>query len=265
MKQPKPGHMWYFADEAGDPTFYSKRGKLSVGQEGCSPILILGFIKTTNPEPIRKAVRKLQQEVTSDPYFQNRKSLAQTAIAFHANTDLWEIKYLFFKLIATFDIRVQFVVARKIERIFIEYDKRNQNAFYDHIMSCLFHSALHRYEHNHVYFATRGSRKRQAPITAAITNGRARFERYYGVSVNTSLTVQPQTPSHEPCLSVIDYMNWALYQAYVKRDMNYFNTIRHQVSLVADMYDTEKGHNRWYDRGNPFDIEKTTPLQLVPS
>ncbi|HEX6289937.1 MAG TPA: DUF3800 domain-containing protein [Herpetosiphonaceae bacterium] len=260
MKKPKPGRVWYFVDEAGDPTFYSKRGQLIVGQPGCSPILILGFIQTSDPEPIRKAVRELQQQVINDPYFHGRRSLKQTAVAFHANNDLFEIRYLFFKLIASLDFRAKLIVARKIEQIFIEYDQRNQNAFYDHVVSCLFRDVLHLNEENHIYFAKRQSRARQAPLTAAIEKGRAKFEQYSGPATPTRFMVQAQTPSHEPCLSVIDYINWAVYQAYTSRDMNYFNTIRHKVSVVGDLYDRNKPHRNWYDRKHLFDVEKITPL-----
>jgi hypothetical protein len=42
--------------------------------------------------------------------------------------------------------------------------------------------------------------------------------------------------------------------------MNYFNTIRDRVSLVADIYDKPLSHRHWYHRNNPFEITKVTPL-----
>lgn len=264
MQQPKLGRAWYFVDEAGDPTFYNRRGRLVVGQEGCSPLLILGFIQTADPEPIRKAVRGLHEQVLKDPYFQGHRSLKETAIAFHANNDLFEIKYLFFKLIATLDFRAHFIVARKDEQLFINYSNRNQDVFYDHVVSCLFESVLHLREENHIYFARRG-KVRQAPLVAAIERSHERFQKYRGICNQTQFTVQAQQPSHEPCLCVIDYLNWALYEAYTKGKMNYFNEIRDKVSLVADIYDKQVLHHPWYHRRNPFDITKVTPLSLVPS
>ena len=265
MKQPRMGKAWYFVDEAGDPTFYSKRGKLIVEQPGCSPILILGFIKTADPHALRAAIGELQHELINDPYLQGKASLARTAIAFHANDDMHEVRYRFFKLIASFDIQAQVIVARKIERVFIEYDGAKQQAFYDHVVSCLFEKVLHLHEENHIYFAKRQSRARQAPLTAAIQRGRAHFEQHGGLPTPTQFSVQAQTPSGEPCLSVIDYINWAVYQAYTRGEMRYFNAIRDKVRLVADIYDYEQKPRNWYDCKNPFDIQKVTPLQLVPS
>lgn len=44
---------YYFVDESGDPIFYNKKGELIIGQGGCSKILLVGFIKTDDPKPIR--------------------------------------------------------------------------------------------------------------------------------------------------------------------------------------------------------------------
>lgn len=59
----------YFVDEAGDPVFYNAKGDLIVGNEGCSKVLIIGYIRTPNPKPLRDAIEKVRQEVKHDKYF----------------------------------------------------------------------------------------------------------------------------------------------------------------------------------------------------
>ncbi|OGN29932.1 MAG: hypothetical protein A3A33_01250 [Candidatus Yanofskybacteria bacterium RIFCSPLOWO2_01_FULL_49_25] len=56
--------LYFFVDEAGDATFYNQYGRLIVGEEGCSKILLLGFIKTEHPGILRNAVLNLQKEIT---------------------------------------------------------------------------------------------------------------------------------------------------------------------------------------------------------
>jgi hypothetical protein len=68
MKKAKPGNNWFFVDESGDPTFYDRRGNLIVGQEGCSHILVLGFVETQQPEAIRQAVLQLHSTQTKSPH-----------------------------------------------------------------------------------------------------------------------------------------------------------------------------------------------------
>lgn len=260
MKHPKPGANWFFVDESGGPTFYDRKGNLVVGQEGCSSILILGFIETQQPELIRQAILQLQREVVADPYFEGIPSLMGTQVAFHAKDDLPEIRYRVFKLLADLDFKAQFVVARKIEKVFRNNFHARENEFYDHLVSQLFQNNLHRFETNYIYFSKRGSRARQTPLLEAIRQGISRFEQQWHTQVTSHVTVQAQTPQGEPCLSVIDYLNWAIYRAYTRKEMRYYRQIETKVSLMVDLYDTDRYPKNWYSKRNRFDVNKITPL-----
>lgn len=260
MKKTKPGSLWFFVDESGDPTFYDRKGNLIVGHPGCSSIIIVGFIETRTPEILRQAILDLQREVTSDPYFQDFPSIQKTRIAFHAKDDVPEIRYRFLKLISSLDFHAQFIVARKIERVFRNNFQARETAFYDHLVSLLFQNVLHRYENNMIYFSKRGSRDRQAPLLNAIQQGVKRFRSKWNGSPSTSYLIQAQTPAGEPCLSVIDYMNWAVYRAFTRREMRYFRVVEDKVDLLVDLYDTDNYPNNWYNQRNPFDVNKITPL-----
>lgn len=260
MKTPKDETSFFFVDESGDPTFYDRRGNLIVGHKGCSPILILGFIETQNPQAIRREVLALQKEIVDDPYFQSFSSIQKTAVAFHAKDDVPEVRYRFFKLLATLDFKAQFIVARKIERVFRNNFQAKETLFYDHLVSLLFQNVLHRHQRNSIYFSKRGSRDRQIPLSHAIQASINRFEQKWDVSITTEIDIQAQTPEGEPCLSVVDYMNWAVYRAFVRGQMGYYNTIADKVSLLVDLYDRANYPNNWYKRSNPFDAKKITPL-----
>jgi hypothetical protein len=260
MKEPQPGRIFFFVDESGDPTFYDRKGNLIVGESECSPILILGFVETQSRKPLRQAILTLQQEITQDPYFQDLPSIQKTAIAFHAKDDVPEVGYRFFKLLATLDFRAQFVVARKIERVFRNSFGAREIAFYDHLVSLLFQDVLHRYQRNTIYFAKRGSWDRQLPLSQAIRQGIQRFEQKWKHTVPSKFEVQAQTPSGEPCLSIVDYACWAVYRAFTQGEMRYYRTIEDKVSLLVDLYDTAKYPDNWYNRRNPFNYNKITPL-----
>lgn len=264
MKEPQAGSNWFFVDESGDPTFYDRKGNLIVGQEGCSPLLLLGFVETSDPQALRKAILGLQHEIVHDPYFQGVPSLAKTRLAFHAKDDLPEIRFQVYKLLAKLDFKAQFIVARKVERVFRTSFDANETKFYDHLVSALFKNVLHRFTENHIYFAKRGSRNRQQPFSDAIQRGLREFEELWNVKVNTKVFAQAHRPAGEPCLSVVDYMNWAVYRAFTTGEMRYYRTIEEKVSLLVDLYDNEQYPNNWYNRKNPFDIQKITPLQLGP-
>lgn len=260
MKKPISGSNWYFVDESGDPAFYDRGGNLIVGQEGCSPILLLGFVETSDPEPLRSSLLALQHEIVNDPYFEGVPSLTKTSVAFHAKDDLPEIRYRVFQLLATLDFKAQFIVARKIEPVFRNSFQAKESAFYDHLVAQLFKNALHRYQDNRIYFAKRGSHSRQAPLQQAIQRGVQEFESTWRTKVTTRIGIQAQVPSGEPCLSIVDYMNWAVYRAFTRGEMRYYRVVESKVSLLVDLYDRAKYPKNWYNRKNPFDTNKITPL-----
>lgn len=260
MKKPINGSNWFFVDESGDPTFYDRQGNLIVGQDGCSSILLLGFVETTDPKLLRSSLLALQQEIVNDPYFEGVPSLTKTSVAFHAKDDLPEIRYRVYQLLATLDFKAQFIVARKIEPVFRNSFQAKESAFYDHLVAQLFKNALHRYQDNRIYFAKRGSRSRQAPLQQAIQRGVQEFENTWKTKVTTRISVQAQVPSDEPCLSVTDYMNWAVYRAFTRGEMRYYRVVESKVSLLVDLYDRAKYPKNWYNRKNSFDVNKITPL-----
>ncbi len=219
MKQAVEGERWYFVDETGDPVFYDARGNLIVGTEGCSPILALGFIETQNPTAMREALVDLHQQIANDPYLRDIPSIAKTNLCFHSKDDAPEVRYLVYQRIAQLDCKAQFTVARKIESVFRNSFHARESEFYDYLISKLFTNVLHRHTRNTIYFAQRGTRLRQAKLEGAIQAGIAEFEGRWKTKVGTQFRVFPQVATGEPCLQVIDYMNWAIYRAFTKREM----------------------------------------------
>ena len=235
-------------------------GNCIVGQPGCSPIPVLGFIETQSPHVLRQAVLRLHKEVMADRYLNQFQSSRKTAVAFHAKDDGPVVRYLFYKLITTLEFKAQFIVARKIERIFRNNFRGKESKFYDSLITNLFQNVLHRYRHNHIIFSKRGSRERRKPLEQAIWKAKGRFEKNHQVGVDvTTFKIMPETPVGEPCLSIIDYMNWAVYRAFTAKDMAHYNFVREKVSFLRDIYDSDAS---LYSRKNPFDISKAAPLEL---
>jgi len=260
VKKPKTGHNWFFVDESGDPMFYNSQGECIVGKEGCSPILIVGFVETTDPHPLRQEILRLQANIVNDPYFSNVPSVEKTRVALHAKDDSPEIRYLVYKRLAELDFRAQFVVARKVEKVFIANYKRDSGRFYDDLIARLFERVLHRYEQSTVVFSKRGSRARQIPLEQAIQTASHRFESKWGTKVTTTVSIQAQQPSGEPCLSIVDYMNWAVYRAYTRREDRFYNAVATKVSSIIEIYDLQGNGQNFFNKRNPFDLNKITPL-----
>ena len=69
------------------------------------------------------------------------------------------------------------------------------------------------------------------------------FQRIYNVArSNTTVKVEPQNPKGEPCLSVIDYVGWAVQRAYESGDMKYYRLIEDKIGIIIEL---EAGKKPW--------------------
>jgi hypothetical protein len=266
LKRPEEGTRYYFVDESGDPFFFNRKGKAIVGKHGCSPILIMGFIETMKSKEIRKELSILRKGILEDPYLSEIPSMAKTKVAFHAKDDCPEVRQAVFRKLKDLEFKAQFIVARKIEEIFRAKFECNENKFYDHLVSRLFQDVLHRFKFSKIYFSKRGSKDRQKPLVDAINTAIWRFEQKWKTKVSHEIKfwVSAQLPSDEPCLQVIDYMNWAVYRAFVNSEMRFYRVVEDKVSLLVDLYDQDNYPNTWYSRRNPFDCKKISPVLARP-
>jgi hypothetical protein len=260
MKTPADRTMYFFVDESGDPVFFNREGDCIVGHEGCSKVLIIGFVMLDDPVRIRKELALLRRTVLADSYFEGIPSLAHSARAFHAKDDIPEVRERVYRLIAGMDIRAEIIVARKIVQLFRKKHHSREGDFYDDIVSKLFHGKLHLSRRNIIYFAKRGSSSRQRPLEQAIARAVSEFEERWKTKVASETRVLVQGPVEEPCLQVIDYVNWAIYRAFVRSETRFLNLIQERVRLICDIYDTDRYPGNFYSRRNPFDIKRISPL-----
>lgn len=260
MKKAEEKTTYFFVDESGDPTFYDRKGNLIVGKEGCSKILILGFIKTGVPEKLRQEIEGLRKRLLADPYLSGIPSIKKTAVAFHAKDGCPEVRQGVFKLLARLDFKTEIYVARKIEKTFkLKYHSKEE-LFYDDLISKLFENHLHQGEKIFIYFAKRGLKSRQKPLEQAIFKAKYKFQQKYKRKIVSDIFIQAQSPEGEPCLQIIDYINWAIFRAYTRGEMRFYKTVEQKVSLIVDIFDLKKYPKNYYTKRNPFSPEKISPL-----
>ena len=145
---------YFFVDESGDTTFYNRKGKWIVGSEnGASKILLMGFIRTTEPEFLRKKLNELKYEVLNDEYLKDIPSMSKTKIAFHAKDDCPEVRYKVFTLLKELPFSCNIVVARKTEHVFKKFNGNTQE-LYDSLITNLFKNILHLSNNNYIYIAS---------------------------------------------------------------------------------------------------------------
>lgn len=260
MKKVKNKTNYFFVDESGDPYFYDRHGNFVVGKEGCSKILILGFIRTENPVVLRSDIVNLQKTIKEDEYLKEVPSISKSLKSFHATDDCPEVRERVYKLIKKLNFKAEFIVARKIENIFKNKHEGKPNLFYDDLITKLFQNQLHSSHQNIIYFSKRTNRARQQPLDEAIKKAVIAFENKWKIKIESEICVYAQNPKSEFCLQIIDYVMWAVQRAYVKKESRYYEFIKEKISLIADIYDFDKFGKNYYSRRNPFNLKKMSPV-----
>ena len=256
---------FYFVDEAGDATLFDSKGRVLVGEPGCSRHFMLGVLDVKQPQALGGDLAALRQRLLADPYFRNVPSMQperrKTALAFHAKDDLPEVRREVFQLLARHELQFHAVVRDKL-RVLDYVRSRNQvggryryqpNELYDNLVARLFKNRLHLTPEVEVCFASRGKADRSAALRRALETARSRFEGKWQREVVSELTVRQAAAARDACLQAADYFLWALQRHYEQGESRYAQLIWPQVGVVQAIDETDlTPYGRYYTKKKPL-------------
>ena len=114
---PSSAALDYFVDEAGDSTLFGARGRVLVGNPGCSHYFMLGVLQVADVPALSAGLSELRQRLLANPYFKGVPSMQperhKTALAFYAKDDLFEVRREVFQLLSWQPVRFFAVVRDK--------------------------------------------------------------------------------------------------------------------------------------------------------
>jgi hypothetical protein len=256
---------YYYVDEAGDPTLFNAKGRVIVGEEGCSRFFILGKLDVADPDGVADALIGLRRRLLADPYFNGVPSMqpenGKTAKLFHAKDDLPEVRREVFRLLLEQDVRFYAVARdkRKIaEKVLAHQKKRptyryRPNQLYDRCVPDLFENRLHQHNAYRIVFATRGSRDRTEAFEYGLEEAKRKFLQKWKIESAAPIEVVPSAPVQTTCLQAVDYFLWALQRCFERGEHRYLNLLWDKVGLIIDKDDTrEKYTGEYYPRKRPI-------------
>ncbi len=257
----------YFVDEAGDGVIFNAKGRIIVGDEGCSRYFVLGLADISQPESLAQDMDGLRAHLLADPYFKGVPSMhidsGKTAVAFHAKDDLPEVRREVFNLLLRHDMKF-FAILQDKQRVVDYVRQRNErdsayryspNEQYDYLVRGLFKQLLHKHDEYHISFAKRGSSSRTEALRNAIEMARQRFCEEAGIATCPVIDVRVTTPSVCAGLQAVDYFLWALQRLYERREDRYIQLIWPLVSLVRDPDDRRDAqYGVYYTQKKPLTL-----------
>jgi len=266
--EPLPAERHYFVDEAGDSVLFGRRGKLMVGQEGCSRFFMMGCLEVADPAALAADLDRLRAEMLADPTINRVPSMTperkKTAEAFHAKDDIPEVRRDVFRLLIRHDLKFYAIIRDKTAlattvRLHNERDptyRYSENEVYDSLVSRLFRDRLHKADHHDVVFAHRGHKDRTQSLRAALEKARSNFAAKWGIHGTGTINVQAAFPRQHGGLQAVDYFLWALQRLYERGEDRYWDVVRPQARLVMDLDDLRKAqYGMWYSDRMPLTLD----------
>ena len=257
----------YFIDEAGDSTLFSAKGKVLIGTEGCSRFFMLGLLDVPNPMELQRSFDDLRGRLMNDSYFRDVPSMQEkarkTALAFHANNDLPEVRREVFRLLRDMEgLGFSAVVADKWRAL--EYVRqRNEtnpnyryhpNDLYDYLIPRLFKERLHQCRKYNTIFSKRGKSDRASALRQGLEKARDDFAERQNIVGDVSLKVSVATPKQHAGLQAVDYFVWALQRLYERGEDRYVKYLWRAFRLVQDIDDRRAaGYGVYYTQKKPLD------------
>ena len=251
-----------FLDESGDTTFYGKKKRVIVGEEGVSKCFILGMVKFKSKlEPIREQIIKMQNEIVVDEFYKDvpsiKKKISKGGYYFHAKDDIPEVREKFFRYIKPLNCTFEAIVARKLPDLYKSKHKENESWFYADLLSHLLKNKLTNHDKMVLNIASRGKSTKNQNLELALLKAQERFSNAHpekDIKAKVVFNVMEQTT--EPLLNVADYFCWCIQNVFERGNVRYYNYLKEQISSVVDLYDFKsygkKGWPNYYGRKNPL-------------
>jgi len=267
MKKLPAKRRYYFVDEAGDMTIFGQRGKVLIGEQGCSRYFILGVLEVPNPAILQDELGTLRQSLLSDPYFKKVPSMQlaarKTALMFHAKDDVPEVRREVFALLQKYELRFLAVVRDK--KKVMEYVRRRNildlsyhytpNELYDYMVRVLFKNLLHQDERYEIFFSKRWKQDRTEALQTALKTAQERFAQQRGIVLSSDIAVIPKNSHESGGLQAVDYFLWSLQRFYERKEDRYLDLLWKSFRLVHDLDDIRQTpYGVYYTQKKPLTL-----------
>jgi hypothetical protein len=263
-----PSIRHYCVDESGSGIIFNRKGKIILGEAGCSNHFILGLLDVEEPSKLKKDLDELRATLLADPYFKRVPSFLprsrKTFLGFHAKDDVPEVRREVFRILLAHKLKFYAVVKRMRSVLENYVNARNQkdpcyryhpNELYNFTVRVLFKNLVHKHDKYMICFARRYGRDRTKALNREIITARERFSKQWGKKSISKVAVKSRSFHQEAGLQAADYFLWALQRLYERKEERYIQYIWPKVGVVHDIDDKRnKEYGEYYSRKRPLTI-----------
>lgn len=261
MEKPKK---YFFIDESGDAAFYSKGKNLLVGTSDFKPVLLLGMIEVEEKEKTFSFIKDFEESIKKDPLYNTLRCVTDPKGWYlHAKNDQLEIRTKFVEALRKEESFKTFVIiGRKRLSTFSKTHKSSESEFYFDMVSHLLKDRLFDDKFFYQIILSSRSGNDSDKLKKAIIKAIERNKKRTNKELNIEFDYRTAPSSSIPELSIVDYMLWALQRYISGKDSRFYLSLKDKYSLILDFYDTKNFGKNYYNKNNPFLLEKASPFRM---
>ncbi|MBK9014335.1 MAG: hypothetical protein IPM82_09705 [Saprospiraceae bacterium] len=188
------------------------------------------------------------------PKYQAFKRKLRGGFFFHATDDLPEVRKLFYDFIKTIDCSFEAMVGRKVPSLYENRHNGKEAEFYADLLSHLLKNKLQKGGKLTLNIAARANSTRNQNLQLALSKAIGRNHKKVGKSAKTHVAFNVQNHLTEPLLNIADYFCWSVQRVFERGEVHYYNFLKDKISLVVDLYDSERYQNsqNYYSPKHPL-------------
>lgn len=240
---------YIFIDESGKPEIYSSKGENLVEKAVASKYLILSAVRCNDQLKLQQNITAFKLQLLQDKSLTKIFSTAYTLDSFHAQIDYPQVQELFYKHIATLDIKVNIIVVEKLKCF--ETLKQNPGKLYGVMAGQMLKDLCHQSTNTEIIFSRKDSKlKLRQELETEVERVRLEYmTKHPNLTTNINLSYQHNPHYTHSGLQVADYIAYAIYQHYERGNSKWMRLINHKIGKLHDIC-----NRKIFTRSNPLEL-----------
>jgi hypothetical protein len=243
----KKGELVIYVDESGSPDIYKNRTGEDLLAAGKTPNhLVIAALRSPDPNGLARAVNGCISLANTLPG-RTRRPGVHTDL--HAARDDDAVRSHVCSELAALDVKATAIV---MDKRLIQAGSpwlTDRSTFYNELLSMILADSLHIYEKTRIVLSHKNY-ETPDDLSEAIKVIQRRWSNYMrsvGARIPIEVTVKEARASTRPGLQAVDYVAWAVFQAFERGDLTYCNALQPIMRHVWDL-----GRLTHYSRKKPL-------------
>jgi hypothetical protein len=241
---------YIFIDESGKPEVFSSKGVNLVEKGQATKFLILAAVRTEDQLALQQKVMNFKVNLLKDKELVSIFSSAYALDSFHAQTDYPQVRERFYNFINQLEeIKIDVIVVEKLKCY--QSLRENPGKMYGIMSGQLLKNICHQTGQTEIVFSRKDSKlKARKELEAEVERIRLDYlENHPRLNAELSLTYQHNPHYTHGGLQIADYVAYAVFQFFEKRNNTYYKIIENRIGKIQDIC-----NKKYFTQSNPLQL-----------